>query len=206
MKRTAELTRTPMKRTQHGAYLRMAPTKAVARVEVDKPLCDICLKPFVPWSTTQKVCSLPCAKKVPVVARKKERAKTKERKEAAKPRSQWLKEAQQAFNAWVRMRDAHLPCVSCGRHHEGQWHAGHYLSTRARPELRFEPDNVQKQCQPCNVHLSGNLVLYRAELIRRIGLERVDWLEGPHEPAKWTIDELRAIRDENRAKTRDLKQ
>ena len=101
---------------------------------------------------------------MPVIARKEDRAK----REKLKSRAQWLKEAQQAFNAWIRLRDADKPCISCGRHHEGQWYAGHYLSTGARPELRFEPLNVHKQCSACNTHLSGNLVLYRAELVRRI--------------------------------------
>ena len=36
-------------------------------------------------------------------------------------------------------RDFDKPCVSCGNYHQGQWHAGHYLTVGARPELRFEP-------------------------------------------------------------------
>jgi hypothetical protein len=82
--------------------------------------------------------------------------------------------------------------------HLGQWHAGHYLSTGARPELRFDEQNLHKQCSACNTHLSGNLVLYRAELIRRIGLDEVERLEGPQDPKKYTIDELKAIRDDYR--------
>lgn len=162
--------------------------------------CSICTRLFRPWTSTQVVCSTACARKVPVVARKKELADTRARREAIKTRAQWLKEAQQAFNAWIRARDTALPCVSCGRRHEGQIHAGHFLSTGARPELRFDESNVWAQCSPCNVHLHGNLVLYRAELVRRIGLAKVEWLEGPHEPKKWTRDELRAIRDTYKAR------
>ena len=40
---------------------------------------------------------------------------------------------------------------------------------------------------------SGNIGPYRIALIAKIGQERVDWLEGPHEPAKYTIDDLKAI-------------
>ena len=135
---------------------------------------------------------------------KKDRVETAKRKEKAKSRSDWMKEAQAAFNAYIRKRDEALPCISCGRHHTGQYHAGHYLSVGARPELRFCELNVWKQCQPCNTHLHGNLVLYRAELIRRIGIEKVEWLEGPHDPKKYSIDDLKAIKEEYKRKAREL--
>lgn len=124
---------------------------------------------------------------------KKEKQDRRDAKAKLKTRSEWLRDAQIAFNAWVRARDAKLPCVSCGRFHDGQWHAGHYRSVGSCPALRFEPDNTWKQCRPCNEFLSGNLINYRQELLRRIGQERLDWLEGPHEPKKYTIDQLKAI-------------
>ena len=162
--------------------------------------CAVCAKTFVQRNSMARVCSPGCAIKTVRNKRKAELAEFKKRKELAKPRSKWLKEAQQAFNAWIRQRDAELPCISCGRFHEGQWHAGHYLSTGARPELRFHERNVWRQCSACNTHLHGNLVMYRAELIRRIGLAEVERLEGPCEPKKYTIDDLREIRDEYRAR------
>lgn len=135
----------------------------------------------------------------------RERREIKVRKEKLKSRAEHLKDTQQAFNAWVRERDALLPCVSCGRHHEGQWHAGHYRTVSAHPAIRFEPLNVWKQCAPCNTHKSGDLLNYRAELIRRIGEEKVLWLEGPHEPKKYTIHDLKAMTAHYRAMTRELK-
>lgn len=137
------------------------------------------------------------------MAAKVERASIKARKEAIKSRADWAREAQTAFNAFIRARDDGLPCISCGRHHQGQWHAGHYLSTGARPELRYTESNVHRQCAPCNTHLSGNAVLYRIGLIERIGLEAVEWLEGPHELPKWTPDDYKAIRDNYRQKLKD---
>ena len=166
--------------------------------------CSVCGKHFVRLNSLQSVCGIRCSAKVATLKRKAERANDKARWEKLKTRSDWIKDAQQAVNAYVRMRDAHLPCISCGRMHDGQWHAGHYLSTGARPELRFEQDNIHKQCQPCNTHLSGNLLNYRVRLISKIGLNRVEWLEGPHEPSKPTIEDLKAIRDEYRAKSREL--
>lgn len=167
--------------------------------------CKACREPFMPARPLQSVCSPLCAATYAKVQRAKiERRELLDAKQKIKPRSQWMKEAQASINAFVRVRDARLPCVSCGRFHDGQWHAGHYLSTGARPELRFDEANLHKQCQPCNTHLHGNLVLYRAELINRIGLAEVERLEGPQEPKKYTVADLRSIRDTYRAKERAL--
>lgn len=133
------------------------------------------------------------------------RREIKVRKEALKSRSDHMKDTQQAFNEWVRHRDAALPCVSCGRHHEGKYDAGHYRTVGSNPALRFEPMNCHKQCVPCNQHKSGNVIEYRLELVRRIGIVNVEWLEGPHEPQKYTIEELKALTAKYRALTRELK-
>ena len=42
-------------------------------------------------------------------------------------------------------------------------------------------------------------------LVREIGLDRVEWLEGPHPAKKYTADELRAIKAEYTAMARELK-
>jgi len=120
-------------------------------------------------------------------------------------RSHWTKKAQTAFNAYIRERDKDLPCVSCGRHHQGQYHAGHYRTTAAAPELRFDERNCHKQCAPCNNHKSGNITEYRIELIRRIGEGQADWLEGPHKPKKYAIDDLKLIHSTYSQKLKELK-
>ncbi|MBD8258291.1 recombination protein NinG [Pseudomonas fluorescens] len=172
-----------------------------------------CGASFVPLRLGQAVCSPACAlidgpRHAPK-ARKAladiERKDIKVRKEKLKSRADHLKDTQQAFNAWIRARDAGQPCISCGRHHEGQYHAGHYRTVGATPELRFEPLNAWKQCAPCNNHLSGNLINYRISLLQRIGEEKVVWLEGPHEAKRYTVDELKAMTAKYRAKTRELK-
>jgi hypothetical protein len=168
--------------------------------------CRTCKEPFQPHSTTQRVCSPKCALELAKLDREKaERKKTGLRKVELRSRRDWLKLAQVPCNQFVRMRDDKDPCISCGRHHTGQYHSGHYLSAGACPELRFHEDNIHKQCSACNNHKSGNITLYRINLIKKIGLERVEWLEGPHEPAKWTIDQLKEIRATYLAKVKDLK-
>lgn len=172
-----------------------------------------CRASFVPSRMGQAVCSPACAmidapRHAPK-ARKAladvQRAEIKVRKEKLKSRADHLKDTQTAFNAWVRERDALLPCISCGRHHQGKYDAGHYRTVGSNPSLRFEPLNCHKQCVPCNQHKSGNIVEYRINLVLRIGAEKVEWLEGPHEPQKYTVEELKAMTADYRAKTRELK-
>ena len=136
---------------------------------------------------------------------KEQRKDIKQRKEKLKTKSDHAREAQQAFNAWVRERDAGNACISCGRHHQGQNHAGHYRSVGACPSLRYEPLNVHLQCAPCNTHKSGNVVEYRINLIKKIGQDAVDWLEGPHEPKRYTIEQLQEIKAHYRAELRKFK-
>ena len=172
-----------------------------------------CRASFVPSRMGQAVCSPACAMidapRHEPKARKAladiERKDIKVRKEKLKTRADHLKDTQQAFNAWVRARDADLPCVSCGRHHQGKYDAGHYRTVGSNPALRFEPMNCHRQCSPCNTRLSGNIVNYRIELVQRIGAEAVEWLEGPHEAKKYTVDELKAMTADYREKTRELK-
>lgn len=171
--------------------------------------CKECGESFVPNKPMQKVCSVACAithaKTAGEATRKRDQAKqVREARQKLKGRSEYAKEAQQAFNAWVRERDSGLPCISCGRFHQGQWHAGHYRTVGSSPELRFEPLNCHRQCAPCNNHKSGDIVNYRINLVRKIGLEAVEWLEGSHEPKRYTIDDLKAIKAEYKAKLKEL--
>lgn len=169
--------------------------------------CSNCGTSFQPDRMGQKVCGIPCAHSYARrIKEQQERKELKARKQATKSRRDWEKEAQQAVNAWVRLvRDADKTCISCGRWHDGQWHCGHYLSRGARPGLRYVEANLAKQCAPCNVHLSGNQVNFRLGLIARIGLAAVEALEADDTPRKYSIDDLKAIRDEYRARLRALK-
>ena len=186
----------------------------IALKEVKQKTCKACGDKFRPSLSTQKACSVACALVLAPQGREtarkaiaqRERREVKVRKEKIKSRADYLREAQAIFNQWVRLRDAALPCVSCGRHHDGQYHAGHYRTVGANPELRFEPLNVWKQCAPCNNHKSGDIVNYRIELVRRIGADRVEWLEGPHQAQRYTIDDLKALKAEYRAKIKQLKE
>lgn len=167
--------------------------------------CKVCKTKFDPIKRMQSVCSPNCAMSlVSLKKAKRDRAETKEKLEKLKTRADIAKEAQSEFNKFIRLRDKDLPCISCGRFHSGQYHAGHYLSRGARPELAFDEDNCHKQCSVCNNHLSGNAILYRIGLIQKIGLERVERLEGHSGIHKRTSDDLRAIKALYRAKWKEL--
>lgn len=127
---------------------------------------------------------------------KREQRKTdKERKEKLKTKSEHLAEAQAVFNKYIRLRDRLKPCISCDTTTAPQYCAGHYRSIGACPELRFSELNVHKQCNKfCNMSKSGNILEYRIRLIDRIGVDNVEWLEGPHEPLKLTIEDIKEIK------------
>jgi hypothetical protein len=164
-----------------------------------------CQNRFMPRNMLHKACSQECAEKVAQNIRvEDERKDFAVRKEALKSRSDHLKEAQSIFNAFIRLRDADLPCISCQRHHKGQYDAGHYLAVGSHPELRFEELNNHKQCSPCNRHLSGNQFEYRKNLILKIGLDRVEWLESKHDPKKYTIQEIIEIKRVYKLKYKEL--
>ena len=159
--------------------------------------CKVCGSKFNPTQPLQKVCSLSCA--IKLTDQKKEKKRKEERKifkakVLSTDRSHQLKLAQKAFNKFIRLRDKNEPCISCGRHHKGQYHAGHYRTTKAASNLRFNEDNCHKQCSVCNNHLSGNIGQYRINLIQKLGVERVESLESDNEVKKYSIDEIIEIK------------
>lgn len=158
--------------------------------------CQICKRPFRRMNSLQTACGIRCAAKVAPRARKEAARAIRERREALKPRSKWLQEAQAVVNRYVRLRDAGLPCVSCDRPATwpGQWHASHFRSTAAASAVRFHLWNVHKSCSICNNWKSGNLSEYEPRLRERIGNERVDWLRTQNQRAEYSVEYLRRLK------------
>lgn len=173
--------------------------------------CEVCQNLFVPDRMGQVVCRPACAMKKVRQEKVQERAKVRTRKEAIKTIPELIKEAQREFNAYIRARDAALPCISCGAHppdlsglHAGR-DAGHYRSVGSASHLRFHEDNVHAQCVHCNQWGAGRAVDYRIGLVARLDLARVEALEHNNTPHKWTHEELRGIRDTYRAKLKEMR-
>lgn len=163
-----------------------------------------CATKFIPQRLGQKVCSPACglATKDMNAGRAHKaladigRQEIKVRKEKLKSRSDYAKEAQAVINRYVRLRDAHLGCVSCDKPASwgGQWHCSHFRSVGAAPHIRFNLWNMNKSCSQCNSHLSGNLAGYRPALIEKIGQARVDWLESNQTVARHDIPYLKRLK------------
>ena len=188
------------------------------RQSVRKNRCKYCKTEFVQLRPLAVVCSLECAIKQAQAKRAKaeriagieDRKTVKVKLEAIKTRSQWMKEAQIAFNAYRRevAKVNGYPCISSGRPLDWSGNnvdAGHYRSIGSAPHLRFNEDNCHAQSKHDNRYLSGNAVDYRLGLISRIGLERVEALEADQTPRKYTIEELKAIKATYIAKLKELR-
>ena len=177
-----------------------------------------CRTSFIPRQSFQTWCSPDCAV---VIARGKQekarkslaqvgRADIKVRKEALKSRGDHMREAQQAFNEFIRARDqaAGHHCISSGKPLDWSGNAvdaGHYRSVGSAPHLRFDERNCHAQSKQNNRFLSGNAVDYRIGLIARIGQQAVDALESDQSVRKYTVEEIKAIKAEYRAKARERK-
>ena len=193
--------------------------------------CKVCGDEYQPFNSIQKVCGPKCAielvkqdnakklAKDQKIKEKLERHDLKRRRKALKRNSEYLSEAQTDCNKYIRLRDINEPCPSCGKFdHEipdifvgGKWDAGHFKSRGAYPELRFNENNIHKQCKSCNggsgkfSHKEKTVSeAYRINLIKKIGIDKVEWLEGPHEPQKWTIEDLEEIRQYYKDKFKEL--
>lgn len=134
---------------------------------------------------------------------KREKRERQKKRDEVKGLKHWIKVTQRDFNAYILVRDADLPCISCGIHnHEiscnslrgSEWHAGHFLSVGSHPELRLNAKNVNKQCSICNAHLSSNRPGYEQGIVARFGQDRLDWLLGPHDQLNATIEYLARFR------------
>ncbi len=184
----------------------------MAQAKKPKPKkCKFCPEKFIPRNSLQTVCSPKCAiqlanqlsERKQKRQEKEQRAEWNKRKADVKPLSHWINMTQRAFNDYIRARDGDI-CISCGSTTAVSYHAGHYRTTAAASQLRFNEDNVHSQCSACNTHHSGNIGPYRINLITKIGLQRVLALESNNTPHRYTREELDGIRAHYRALLRAL--
>ena len=183
--------------------------------------CKICPTVFTPIRALQMVCSAKCGieygirqtakrEQKKVNEYKKElRAEKREAKEKLKTYSQRVNEVKVIFQRYIRMRDAKLPCISCGATTSSVWDAGHYKKAELYSGVIFNELNTNKQCGKCNRYLGGNELNYRVGLIAKIGIERVLELEELAESTrvkKYSDLELLEIRTRFAHKIKSLTQ
>lgn len=131
-------------------------------------------------------------------AEKADRQRRREKRVSLKTKSQWRKEAQAAFNKYVRLRDEGMPCISCGRLPEqkfgGSMDCGHYRSRGAASHLAFNLHNTAGQCVFCNRNQSGAQKAFEQGLIERIGAEKVEALNNDNRARNFDIPYLQRIK------------
>lgn len=156
-------------------------------------ICKVCEKEFLPYTTTQPVCSFDCL--IIYNSEKEVKKRVKQMKRDLRDKEWYLNALEAVFNAYVRKRDKDLPCISCGCLKANKWDAGHFWAAGNYSFLRFNEDNVHKQCSNnCNIHKSGNQAEYRINLIKKIGAERVQWLDDHrHDELRITIPEIKTL-------------
>lgn len=165
--------------------------------------CKICKEKFRPERQLQSVCSYKCSLEYANKTLKKNATQTKRKYRKALKQYNMndipvlKRKAQEIFNKFIRLRDRKEPCISCGHDFNGenprQMHCGHYRPQGGNSLWRYEEKNCHAQCSICNNHLSGNLVPYRENLIKKIGLEEVVILEDTNTIKRWTKEELQEI-------------
>ena len=165
--------------------------------------CKACNTTFIPKYFNQKFCvdNDECLKAfsdyAKITKEKTERKEWSERKSKLKKQlltvQDYLKIAQQVFNAYIRKRDQGKNCISCQKPCKKE-NAGHYFNSNNHWNVRFNELNVHLQCEACNTYLSGNLIEYGINLEKLIGPDEFIILrEEAYKTRKFTRDELKEI-------------
>lgn len=201
MKRTSITRSAPLRRDTGEARL------AVPVLRMRK--CKACKGQYRPARQMQAACGPACAQAMAAEKRQRdEKVADRAKREAMKTRGDLVREAQAAFNAWVRARDAGKPCICCGRFSTGpsrggEFDAGHYRSRGAAPHLRFDERNVHAQLKHCNRYAFDSAA-YRTGLIERMGIEMVESLEADQGVRHYSADDLKEIKRKYSALVRAL--
>jgi hypothetical protein len=157
--------------------------------------CKYCRSVFSPITTLQKNCFDPnCVTEwINEVKQKNWQKKKAKLKADLMTVQDYIKLTQQVFNKYIRLRDAGNVCISCQKKPLKE-NAGHFYNANNHWSVRFDERNVHLQCEHCNTFLSGNLIYYRENLLKKIGIEEFENLSAEAmKTRKYTIEELKEI-------------
>ena len=98
---------------------------------MNRKKCKHCREYFRPEKRLQHYClKAECVEAWVISLREAQWKKRKKQiKEELKTVQDLMKEAQVAFNAYIRERDKGKPCISCGKPLKGKYDAGHFFSS-----------------------------------------------------------------------------
>ena len=157
--------------------------------------CKYCRSVFSPITTLQKNCFDPnCVTEwINEVKQKNWQKKKAKLKADLMTVQDYIKLSQQVFNKYIRLRDVGNVCISCQKKPLKE-NAGHFYNANNHWSVRFDERNVHLQCEHCNTFLSGNLIYYRENLLKKIGIEEFENLSAEAmKTRKFTIEELKEI-------------
>ena len=159
--------------------------------------CKNCRDPFTPMRTSlEKYCRKDeCIKAMVKEAKEKVWKQTKQKMKAELMTvADYIKLAQQVFNQYIRLRDQGKPCIACDNKNMKKINASHFYSAGGHMAVRFDERNVHSGCEYCNTYLSGNLLNYRENLLKKLGYEEFERLSADAmQTRKYTREELKEI-------------
>tara|TARA_R110000868_G_scaffold161129_4_gene391085 strand:+ start:189 stop:716 length:528 start_codon:yes stop_codon:yes gene_type:complete len=168
--------------------------------------CKYCKSVFSPITTLQKNCFEPnCVTDWINETKEKNWKKRKAKLKIDLMTVQdYIKLAQTVFNKYIRLRDAGNVCISCEKK-PLKTNAGHFYNANNHWNVRFNELNVHLQCEHCNTYLSGNLINYRENLLKKIGEEEFHLLSvEAKKTRKFTAQELKEIIATYKQKIKEL--
>jgi len=154
--------------------------------EAKPKTCAICKGEFVPFSTTSRVCSPTCAlefnrqKDIKKAAKEIARIYGPQRSNTKKsnPLKTRKRAAKEICHLYIRTRDKGDDCICCGEPLGDDYHAGHFIESGSGSKIRYDEDNIHAQRLHCNSFKGGDSGMYRVNLIKKIGIKRVERLES----------------------------
>ena len=130
--------------------------------------------------------------------KKVQRTKDNQKREELKTYGKLQDEAAKAAQFYARMRDHGNPCISCGKHKRVKvcgsvYDGGHYRSKGSAKHLSLYTLNIHLQCVRCNRFEGGNSD-YRINLVKKLGVEKVEAIESDQRPRKYSREDLVRIK------------
>jgi len=152
--------------------------------------CIICKDKFEPKFFLQKSCEKTDCKvkwSMQVVQKQKEKQSNDKRqlwnkekiemKDKLKTLSEWKNDFQKEINAIIREIDRGHGCIATGSH-QGQQHAGHYISIGSNQTLRFHLENIWLQSMHSNSWKGGDTLRYQDGIVNLYGKDYLEYLNS----------------------------
>jgi hypothetical protein len=111
----------------------------------------------------------------------------------------------EACHEYIRLRDKDDLCICCSEPLGDDFEAGHFWESGNFSFIRYHEDNIHGQRKHCNMFKGGDSGFYRENLINKIGVDRVNWLDDNRSKSvKMTADDYREIEAYYKAKIKEL--